>query len=110
MTARYSWKGHLKLSLLAVPIKAYPAISSGGHDIHFHQLHAACHSRINYQKTCPIHGVVTQDDIVSGYEFAKERYVVLDAADLDSLRSAADKIVRIDAFFPAGLPAEKAFP
>jgi DNA end-binding protein Ku len=101
MTPRHSWKGHLKLSLVAMPIKAYPA-TTASRDIHFNQLHAACHSRIQYKKVCPRHGEVHQEDIVSGYQFAKGRYVVVDAAELDSVRSSSDKIVRIDAFFAAG--------
>src|SRR5262249_29813767 len=68
MAARSSWKGFLRLSLVAVPVKAYPASVSGGGDIHLHQLHANCHQRIRYHKVCPTHGQVPSDAIVSGYE------------------------------------------
>ena len=43
--ARASWSGLLKISLLAVPVKAYPAIATDS-KIHFNQLHAGCGQRI----------------------------------------------------------------
>src|SRR5437773_12523346 len=78
MATRSSWKGYLQLSLVCVPVKAYSTTSSGGGDIHLNQLHAACHRRIQYKKTCPLHGEVTNDRIVSGYEYAQDHYVVVD--------------------------------
>ncbi len=98
MAARSSWKGFLRLSLVSIPVKAYTATASGGGEIHLNQIHADCHSRIKYQKTCPIHGEVSNDAIVSGYEFAKGQYVVIDPDELDKLRSESDKAVKIDSF------------
>jgi DNA end-binding protein Ku len=99
MSARHSWKGFLQLSLVAIPVKAYPATATST-DIHLHQLHAGCNSRIRYQKICKIHGEV--QDIVSAYEYAKDRYVVIDPEELDKLRSEADKAIHIDAFIKPG--------
>ena len=101
MSMRHSWKGFLKLSLVTVPVKAYPVSASGG-EIHLHQLHATCKSRIKYKKTCPVHGEVAQSDIVSGYEYATDRYVVVDPDELDKLRTESDKAIQIDAFLRAG--------
>lgn len=98
MAARSSWKGFLKLSLVSIPVKAYTASSSGGGDISLNQLHADCHSRIKYQKLCPIHGEVTQDKIVMGYEYSKGQYVVIDPAELEKLRTESDKAISIDTF------------
>lgn len=98
MAARSSWKGFLKLSLVSVPVKAYTATASGGGEIHLNQLHAACNSRIQYKKTCPIHGEVANDEIVSGYEYSKGQYVVIDPNELDKLRTEGDKAVNIDVF------------
>ncbi|HEV3343320.1 MAG TPA: Ku protein [Pirellulales bacterium] len=98
MAARSSWKGFLRLSLVSIPVKAYTASSSGGGEIGLNQLHADCHSRIRYQKVCPIHGEVTQDQIVMGYEYAKGQYVVIDTAELDKLRTEGDKAISIDTF------------
>jgi len=98
MAARSSWKGFLKLSLVSVPVKAYTATSSGGGEIRLNQLHAECHSRINYKKTCPIHGEVSQDQIVMGYEHAKGQYVVVDTDELEKLRTEDEKAISIDVF------------
>jgi DNA end-binding protein Ku len=98
MPARATWSGFLKLSLVSVPVKAYTAAISGGNEVHLNQLHAECNSRIQYKKTCPLHGEVSGDAIVSGYEFAKDQYVVIDTDEIDKLRKPSDKAVTIDAF------------
>jgi non-homologous end joining protein Ku len=53
----------LRISLVAVPVKAFPAVSSATTS-HFHLLHAECGQRIQYNKSCPQHGPVTTDAIV----------------------------------------------
>jgi DNA end-binding protein Ku len=99
MAARSAWKGYLKLSLVSVPVKAYTAAASGSGEIHLNQLHAECNNRIQYKKTCPIH--VKGDQIVSGYEYSKDQYFIIDTDELDKLRSEDDKAVKIDAFISA---------
>jgi len=99
MAARSSWKGYLKFSLISLPVKAYSARASGG-SIALHQLHAKCHRRIKYKKTCPIHGEVSKDEIVSGYEYADGQYVVIEPAELDQLRTEADRAINVDAVVP----------
>jgi DNA end-binding protein Ku len=101
MAPRSTWKGYLKLSLISIPLKAYTATSGGGSPISLNQLHEECKSRIRYQKTCPIHGEVPHDEIVSGYEFAKGQYVIIDPDELDKLRSENDKSISVDTFVPA---------
>jgi DNA end-binding protein Ku len=97
MAARPIWSGFLKLSLVTVPVRAYTATDSGG-EVHLNQLHAVCMSRIQYKKTCPIHGEVAEDQIVSGQEYEKGKYVTIQPEELDKLRTPADKMVSIDAF------------
>ncbi|MCA9151061.1 MAG: Ku protein [Planctomycetales bacterium] len=100
MAPRSSWKGYLKVSLVAIPVKAYNATSESN-SIQLNQLHEECHSRIRYQKTCPIHGEVSQDEIVSGYEYSKGQYVVVDPSEIQQLRPEGDKSIAIDKFIPA---------
>ena len=101
MAARSQWKGFLKLSLVSVPVKAFSTTTSGGGDVKLNQLHAECNSRIKYQKTCPVHGQVSQDQIVSGYEYSKDQYVKIDTDELEKLRTEDEsKAIRIDGFFP----------
>src|ERR1700674_5406928 len=98
MAARSAWKGFLKLNLVTVPVKAFTATSSGGGEIHLNQLHSVCNSRIQYKKTCPIHGEVPSGEIVSGYEYTKGQYVVVDTDEISKLRSEDDKAITIDTF------------
>ena len=98
MAARSSWKGYLQLSLVSIPVKAFTATASGGGEVRLNQLHNECKSRIKYQKTCPTHGVIPNDEIVKGYEFAKDQYVVIDDSELDSLRTESDKAINVDKF------------
>jgi DNA end-binding protein Ku len=82
-----------------VPVQAFNMVGDGERgEVHLNQLHAECHSRIRYKKVCPIHGEVTNDEIVSGYETGDDQYVVIDSAELDKLRPEADKSVRIETF------------
>ena len=101
MAPRSSWKGYLKLSLINVAVKAYTASSSSSGSIRLNQLHKECNSRIKYQKICPIHGEVRNDEIVSGYEYAKGQYVVVDPDEIDQLRRESDKAISVDAFIEA---------
>lgn len=97
--SRTSWKGFLKLSLISVPVKAFTANETSG-EVHLNQLHKDCNSRIKYQKVCPEHGELKSDAIVSGYEHAKDQYVVVDPDELDKLRTKTDRAVSIDGFIP----------
>src|SRR6476646_3264258 len=97
MAARPSWEGFLTFNLISIPVKAYNAIGPGG-KIGFHLLHAKCNQRIRYKKVCPIHGEVSNDEIVSGYEFAKGKYVPVRREERAGLRAAEDKTIAIDAF------------
>ncbi len=97
MTLRSSWKGFIRLSLISVPVKAYPASTSAA-TIQLNQLHEECHSPIQYKKVCPIHGEVTSDAIVSGYEYSKGQYVEIDPEELSKLRTKSEKAITIDRF------------
>jgi len=100
MAARSVWKGFIQFSLVSVPVRAYAAAASAGSggEIRLNQLHAECNSRIKYLKVCPVHGEVKQDEIVSGYEFAKDQYVVIDPGEIEKLRKPSEKAIGIEAF------------
>ena len=95
---RSSWSGLLRISLVAVPVKAYPAVSSTSASPHFHLLHAGCGQRIGYQKRCPRHGPVEADAVVRGYEYAPGQHVVVEAEELDKLRPARDRALVLEQF------------
>src|SRR6185503_12645841 len=86
-----------KLSLVSVPVKGYTANVASA-EIRLNQLHSECHSRIRYQKICPIHGEVPKDEIVLGYEYAKDKYTIVDPDEIDKLRSENDRAINIEEF------------
>jgi DNA end-binding protein Ku len=99
MALHSSWRGFLKLSLVSVPVKAFSATGgSGAKEIQLNQLHVDCNSRIQYKKFCPIHGEVKSDAIVSGFEYSKGQYVIIDTKELDKLRTEDDKAITIKTF------------
>lgn len=95
---RASWKGELRLGLVRFTVEAVNAHSKSGSDIHFRQLHAECHSPIEHEKVCPVHGEVEQDDIVLGYETSRGHYVEVDPNELDQLRTKEERALSIEKF------------
>ena len=82
MPARPTWKGYLKISLVNIPIKVFPATDAGA-TLGFNQLHAECQTRIQQKRWCPhCQREVPNTELVKGYEFEKGRYVVVDEEDL----------------------------
>lgn len=101
MAARPSWKGYLRLSLVSVPVQAYTTAAAEHGEIHFHQLHKGCNRRIKYQKVCPEHGELSRDEIVSGYEYAKGQYVIIEDSERAQAHARSERAVTIDKFVPA---------
>lgn len=96
--ARASWRGALRFGLVSFSVQAFNAHLRAEDHVAFHQLHAKCHSRIHYEKVCPLHGTVTQDEIVSGYEYKKGKYVEIDPEQLEAIRTSKEKSLKIDSF------------
>lgn len=95
---RATWRGTLSFGLVSFAVETFQAMNRERSDIHFNQLHEDCHSRIKYKKVCPIHGEVSNDEIISGYEYSKGKYVEIEPDELDGLRTANEKSLRIEAF------------
>lgn len=95
---RSSWRGMLRFGLVVFPVEAFNAHARGHGPIAFHQLHSVCHSRIQYKKVCPIHGEVSNDEIISAYEYSKGKYVDFEPEELDKLRTEKERSLTIDAF------------
>ena len=98
MLPRGSWTGHLRLSLVTVPVQAINAEGGKEGGVNLHQLHTECNSRIQYRKVCPIHGEVPNDEIVYGYEHADDQYVIVDKNDLRDGKKSRAKSISIDTF------------
>src|SRR6266540_1057125 len=73
MSARATWKGFLKISLVNIPVKVFPATESSG-TLAFNQLHGECQTRIQQKRWCAhCSREVPNSEIVKGYEFEKVR-------------------------------------
>jgi len=94
---RASWSGLLRLSLVAVPVKAYPAVATG-EALQLNQLHCQCKERIRYEKHCPLHGKVEADEIVKGFQYAPDQYVVIEPEELENIRPLQDKALTLEQF------------
>jgi DNA end-binding protein Ku len=98
MPPRPTWKGYLKVSLVNIPVKVYPATESSA-TISFNQLHNECQSRINYRKWCAkCEREVSQAEIVKGYEFEKGRWVVIEDEDIAKVRTESTKVINLVQF------------
>jgi DNA end-binding protein Ku len=96
--SRASWRGQIVIDLVVFSVEAFNAVRADEGEIHFNQLHAECNNRIRYQKVCPVHGPVERDEIVLGYEYEKNKYVVLDPNEVEKMRTNAERALRVDAF------------
>ena len=98
MAARATWKGYLKISLVNIPIKVFPAAESSG-TISFNQLHEACRTRIQQKRWCPhCEREVPHAEIVKGYEFEKGRYVVVSEEDIEKVRPESTRVIDLVQF------------
>src|SRR5256885_7082587 len=98
MAARATWKGFLKISLVNIPIKVFPATESSA-TISFNQLHAECKTRIQQKRWCPeCSREVPSSEIVKGYEFEKGQYVVLEEEDFDKVRPESTRVIDLVQF------------
>ncbi len=101
MAARATWKGYLKISLVTIPIKVFPATESSG-SIAFNQLHAECQTRIQQKKWCPhCEREVPNAEIVKGFEFDKGRYVIMSDEDLEKVRPESTRVIDLVQFADA---------
>jgi DNA end-binding protein Ku len=91
----------LKLSLVSCPVKLYPATSSTAGKIAFNLLHKETLNRVQQKYHDPELGEIERTDLVKGYQFEKDRYVVVSAEELDAIEIESSKTVDIDGFVDA---------
>jgi len=98
MPARPTWKGYLKISLVNIPVKVFPATDAAA-TLSFNQLHAECQTRIQQKRWCPHHQrEVPNSEIVKGYEFEKGRYVVVSDEDMEKVRVESTRVINLETF------------
>ena len=103
MAARPTWKGYLKISLVNIPIRVFPATDAAA-TISFNQLHRECQTRIQQKRWCPTCQVeVPNTDLVKGYEFEKGKYVVMDDEDMAKVRPESTRVINVVQFADASM-------
>jgi DNA end-binding protein Ku len=94
------WKGAISFGLVTIPVAVYPATEEK--TLRFHQLHAEDNGRVRYKRVCEEDGEeVTYDDIVKGYEYEKDRYVVVTPEEMESLPVESSRAIDIVQFVDA---------
>ena len=98
---RSIWKGHIRFSLVTIPIRVYSAIDTAS-ALSFNQLHRDCNGRIGYDKKCKkCSESVRNTDIIKGYQYEPDQYVVMEPEDLEKVRLKSTKVIEIEGFVDA---------
>ena len=99
---RSIWKGHIRFSLVTIPIRIYNAVDTE-ETIRFNQLHKEDNGPVGYEKKCKkCSKALTADEIVKGYQFEPEQYVIVSADDLAKIKLKSTKVIEIEGFIDAG--------
>jgi len=88
------WKGHITFGLISIPVRMSAA--ARGERISFNQLHKVCHSRLKQPLFCPVcNRQVERSEIVKGYEYEKDQYVLFNEDELDKIEPPSAKVMEI---------------
>ena len=94
---RAMWKGAISFGLVTIPVSVYPATEEK--TLRFNQLHDEDGGRIRMKRTCSIDGEeVGYEHIVKGYEYEKDRYVILTDDDFDMVPVESSRAIDIQQF------------
>src|SRR5688500_7466375 len=98
---RSIWKGHIRFSLVTIPIRIYNAVDTE-ETIRFNQLHKDDNGPVGYDKKCKKCGkTLTTEEIVKGYEFEPEQYVIVSPEDFAKIKLQSTKVIDIEGFIDA---------
>jgi DNA end-binding protein Ku len=88
------WKGHLTFGLISIPVRLFAA--ARGERVSFNQLHNVCHSRLKQPLFCPVcNRNVERSEIVKGYEYDKDQYVLFNEEELDKIEPPSARVMEI---------------
>ncbi len=92
--------GTISFGLVSIPVKLYSATQPSA-GVSFSLLHGKCGSRLKQQYICPVDNeVVARDQMIKGYEFAKDQYVTFTSDELKALEEKATQAIEIAQFVP----------
>jgi DNA end-binding protein Ku len=88
------WKGHITFGLVSLPVRLHAAARS--ETVSFNQLHKSDHSRVKQVLFCQAEDkAVPRSELVKGYEYEKDRYVVIDEEDIKKITPRTAKVMEI---------------
>jgi DNA end-binding protein Ku len=88
------WSGYLTFGLISMPVRLFSGARSNG--ISFNQLHRTDHHRVKQQLICPLDNqVLDRSEIVKGYEFRKDEYVIIDPEEIKKIEPKTAKTMEI---------------
>ncbi len=97
---RSIWNGVISFGMVSIPVKLYTATEDK--DISFRTLHSECGSRLKQLRWCPVcEREIAYDEVVRGYEYAKEQHIVLNDDDLAKLPLPSKHTIELSAFVEA---------
>jgi DNA end-binding protein Ku len=83
---------------VTIPIRIYNAVDTAK-SVSFNQLHKECNGRVGYDKKCKkCSKVLTTDDIVKGYQYEPDQYVIFEKDDIDKVKLKSTKVIEIEGF------------
>jgi DNA end-binding protein Ku len=98
---RSIWKGHIRFSLVTIPIRIYNAVDTE-ETIRFNQLHKEDNGPVGYDKKCKKCGkVLANEEIVKGYQFEPDQYVIISPEDIEKVKLKSTKVIEIEGFIDA---------
>src|ERR1700722_17987748 len=101
MSSRPIWRGHLRLALVSCPVALHSVVRGGG-GLHFHLINPKTGHRIRMAALdAEDDDELARDNLVKGYEFEKDRYVLLDDADFERARIESSSVLTVTKFVDA---------
>lgn len=99
---RAIWKGHIRFSLVTIPILVYSALEETEQKVSFNLLHKNDHGLIGYDKKCKkCNKILSSEEIVKGFKYEPERYVIVEKEDIEKINLKSTKIIEIEGFIDA---------
>lgn len=100
MASRALWKGQLRLSLVSIPVELHSATKSGAR-ISFRQIHEPSGKPVRYEKVVPGIGPIDTSEIVKGFEYEDDQYVLIDPDEVDAIKLETKKTFELVQFVGA---------
>ena len=95
---RAIWKGHIRFSLVTIPIRIYNAIDSA-QTISFNLLSKEGHNPVSYEKKDKVTGEpLKNEEIVKGYQYEPGQFVIIEQEDIEKVRLKSTKLIDIEGF------------